>query len=240
MGFIGNGARFTGDDGFGKDAAWGAEIIGDASAALAAGSYVVLTTAASSTLPSNTTGTEIGAGDVLIVDDAVTSTITPAVGDTLVTLALTDRCDLSSWSMEFSKEEIDVTVLCDAIKKYRTGKADMAGTQNGIFVAGSTDKVNGDMQEFIDIVRQDGDTSWDRYEQQEEIKLGFFYVNKDTTLADEMFVVAPYQSYGMTLGGEMGSPQSFSGSFRFAPLTYTSAAGADVTVQPTFHRVSAS
>jgi len=237
MAFLGNGARFTGDDGFGKDVAFGAEVTGDAATPLPVGSYVVIAVAVISTLPGNTTGTAIGVGDVLIVD--ALAAITPAVGDDLVTLTLTDKCDLASWSMEFTKEEIDVTVLCDAIKKYRTGKADMSGALEGIFVAGSTDKVDGDLQEFIDVVRQDGDTNWDRYEQQEEIKLGFFYVNNDATLADEMFVVSPYQAFGMKLGGEMGSAQSFSSSFRFAPLVYTSVAGVDVAIQPTFHRVSA-
>jgi len=237
MSFNGNGARFTGDNGFGQDVDFGAEIAGDGITELPVGVYLVIGVAAATDFPPNTTGEEIEEGDIVVVKSG--DAITPAVGDDVVTLTLTDKCDLASWTMEFSKEEVDVTTLCDSVKTYRAGKADMAGTMNGVFVAGTTDAIDGDLQEFIDIVRQDGGTSWDKYEQQEEIKLGFFYINNDTNIADEMFVAAPYQAYGMSLGGEMGSPQSFSANFRFAPLVYTTDAGDDVRIRPTFYRIGA-
>ena len=62
-------------------------------------------------------------------------------------------------------------------------------------------------------------------------------MNNDTNLADEMFVIAPYQLYGEQLGGEMGSSQSFSASFRFANLVYTDSVHGDIAVEPTFHRI---
>jgi len=237
MSFNGNGARFTGDNGYGQDVDFGAEIAGDGATPLPVGVYMVISVATVTGFPPATAGEDIAEGDILVVKTG--DVITPATNDDVVTLELTDKCDLASWTMEFSKEEIDVTTLCDSVKTYRAGKADMAGTMNGVFVAGLTDAVDGDLQEFIDIVRQDGATSWDKYEQQEEIKLGFFYINNDTNIADEMFVAAPYQTYGMSLGGEMGSAQSFTANFRFAPKTYTSDAGDTITINPTFYRIGA-
>jgi len=235
MAFKGNGTRLTGDDGFSKKVAFGAEIIGNAATALPVGTYLIIAVAASSAFPANTTGIDAAAGDILVVSTG--DSITPAVGDNVVTLTLTDVCDVSSWQMEFSKDEIETTVLCDAIKTYRAGKADMAGTINGIFVTGTTDAITGGLRQFIDLVRQDGDTSYDRYEKTQSVDMGFFYVNNEASLCDKMWIAAPYQEYGRSLGGEIGSAQSFSSSFRFAPLTYTSAAGAEIAIQPTFYRL---
>lgn len=236
MSFNGDGQKFVGDDGFVQNAAFGAEITGDAITPLPIAVYLVITVAAVSTLPAAAgTGEPASPGDILVLKTG--DSITPAVGDDLVTLTLTDQCDLSSWTMGFSKPEIDVSTLCDAVKKYRAGKADMSGGMNGVFTGGTTDAVTGKLREFIDVVRQDGDVSFDRYAQQENILLGFFYINQDTNIADKMYVVAPFQMYGQNLGGEMGSAQSFSSAFRFANLTYTNAPGATATIQPTFYRL---
>ena len=139
--------------------------------------------------------------------------------------------------MEFSKEEIDVTVLCDYVKKYRAGKSDMAGTLNGIFTLGITDDPDGYFRQFIDVARQDGSQSFDRFAQQESILIGFFYMNDDTNIGDEVYVVGAFQLFGISSGGEMGSAQSFSSSFRFANKKYTSDADVDVSIEPTLYRL---
>jgi hypothetical protein len=217
-------------------ATFGAEVDGDNSTPLPAGTYLVTDTAASSGFPATVaSGTACAAGDVLVIASGIT--VTPKVGDKVVTLTLADQCDLSSWKMDFSKAEIDVSTLCDAVKKYRAGRADMAGTMNGVFTVGTTDAISGKMREFIDIVRQDGATSFDRFSQTENILLGIFYLNADTNVADKMYVIAPFQLFGESIGGEMGSAQSFSASFRFANLTYTNSADDVVTIQPTFYRL---
>jgi hypothetical protein len=233
--FKGNGTRLVGDDGFSKRIGFGAEIIGTAAAALPVGTYLIIAVAAVSAFPANTTGLAAAVGDIITIETGIT--VTPAVGDDVVTLTLTDECDISSWMMDFSKDEIETTVLCDAIKVYRSGKADMAGTLSGIFVVGTTDDTDGGLRGVIPIVRQDGATSMDRYEQTNEIKMGFFYINDDASLCDKMWVAAPYQEYGRSLGGEIGSPQSFSSAFRFATLTYTSDADVEVAINPTFYRL---
>lgn len=236
MAFRGDGQKFVGDDGFVKKATFGVEILGDAATPLPVGTYLITSVATPSGFPDATDGgLDPAAGDVIVVDVGIV--ITPLVGDNVVTLILEDQCDISSWQMEFSKEEIDVTTLCDAIKVYRAGKPDMAGTMNGVFTAGVSDAIDGNLRQFIDIVRQDGGLSFDRFKQEESIMLGFFYVNDDTNIADIMFVVAPFQLYGTSIGGELGSADSFSSSFRFANLTYTDSSGDVIPIIPTFHRI---
>ena len=236
MAFTGNGTRFVGDDGFVQKATFGAEILGDGVTPLPVGSYLVIKVAGTSGFPSTGLGGDaISAGDILTVESGIT--ITPNTDDNVVTLTLSDLCDLSSWAMEFTKEEIEVTTLCDNVKIYRNGKADMSGTVNGLFVAGISDDENGFLRQFIDIAKQDGSTSFDRFAQADSIVLGYFYVNNDSNLADKMWVAAPFQLFTNGLGGEIGASQGFSGSFRFAPLTYTSAAGDDIDIQPTFYRL---
>lgn len=237
MGFQGNGTRFTGDDGFLKRATFGSEIAGDASTPLTApGVYMITAVAGTSAFPAPAlSGTAAAAGDFLVLKTG--DAITPAVGDDVVAVTLTDQCDISSWTMEFTKEEIETTTLCDDIKIYRAGKADMSGTMNGIFTAGTSDATDGNLREFIRIAKQDGDVSFDSFAQQESVLLGFFYVNNDSNLADEMFVVAPYQLFGNALGGEIGSPQSFSAPFRFASKSFTSATHGDISISPTFYRL---
>lgn len=234
--FNGDGQKFVGDDGFVKKASFGSEIAGDGATALPVGVYLITKVAAASGFPTNALGgTAAAPGDIIVVETGIT--ITPAVDDDVVTLTLTDQCDVSSWSMEFTKEEIDVTTLCDTLKKYRAGKADMSGTINGVFTAGVTDATDGSLRQFIDIAKQDGATSFDRFSQQESILLGFFYINDDANLADQMFIVAPFQMYGQGIGGEMGAAQSFSSNFRFANLSYTDASDETATIKPTFYRL---
>ena len=234
MSFTGNGQKFVGDDGFVKLATFGAEVAGDGSTPLPVGTYLVVAVAGSSGFPPNSDGTAIASGDFLQVDSGIT--ITPAVGDDVVTMTLANQCDISSWAMEFSKEEIDVTTLCDYVKKYRAGKSDMAGTMNGVFTAGITDDEDGFMRQFIDIKKQDGALKFDTYAQGESIMLGWFYINDDTNLADVMVIIAPFQLFGMGIGGEMGAAQSFSSSFRFANLSYDYD-GTDVGINPAFYRI---
>jgi hypothetical protein len=231
MSFKGNGQRLVGDDGLIKKAAFGAKITGAGTTPLPVGTYMVLAVAVATTLPDPAgTGGDIAPGDILVIRTG--DSVTPAVGDNLVTLTLTTIMDVSSWTMEFSKEEIDVTVLADAVKKYRSGKADMSGTLEGVFVMGTTDEPTGFMRQFIDIAQQDGDLSFDKYDQQEEVLLGFFQLQKNSSLADIEQVVAPFQLYGNGMGGALGERQGYSSPFRFASLAFES-----VEINPTLYRL---
>ena len=237
MAFTGNGVKLAGDDAVGKKATFGAEVMGDGAKKLPAGDYIVIGIAAVSGFPAaitTGTGTSIEVGQLISVIS--TDTITPAVGDNVVTMTLEDLCDISSFAMEFSKDEIETTTLCDSIKKYITGKADMAGSMNGLFTTGISDADDGFLRQFITVVKQDGDVSYSVFSQAESVLLGFFEINK-TTKTDIMTVVAPYQLYGYGLGGEMGSAQSFSSSFKFTSLSYTSDGGDIIPLVPTFYRL---
>jgi hypothetical protein len=236
MAFTGNGTALTGDDGFLSHAVFGSEIAGDGATPLPVGTYMVTAVAASSGFPAPVaSGASIAAGDFLVVETGIT--ITPEIGDDVVEITLTDQCDISSWTMEFSKDEIDITRLCNNIKVYRAGKADMSGTIAGVYTTGVTNSATGKLREFITLANQDGSNSFDKFAQQENIILGFFYLNVKTGIADKQYVVAPYQLYANGIGGEQGSPQSFSGSFRFTTFTYTSATHGEIELTPTLYRL---
>jgi hypothetical protein len=235
--FNGNGQKLVGDDGFLQLTTFGAEIPGDGATPLPVGTYLITKVAGTSAFPAPALGGDAASqGDIIIIETG--ASVTPAVDDDVVTLTLEDKCDVSDWTMEFSKEEIETTTLCDLVKKYRAGKADMTGTFNGIFLTGTTDAVDGPLRQFIRIVKQDGDASFDSFSQREAVLLAFFYVNNDTNIADKMWVAAAIQLYGESLGGEIGSAQAFSSPFRFGDLTYTdSGNGNTVSIEPTFYRL---
>lgn len=237
MAFNGDGTKLVGDDGYLQTAVFGAEILGDAATPLPVGSYVIIKVAAVSTFPApaDSDGAVAAVGDLIEIQG--TAAITPAVNDNVVTLTLTDKCDAASWTMGYSKDEIEVTTLCDLVKKYRVGKPDMAGTMEGVFTVGLTDTKTGLLREFITIINQNGATSFDKFEQASNVYFGKFYLNEGSATVDTEFVIAPFQLYGISMGGAIGSAQSFSSSFRFANLSYTSAAAVVVTLSPTFHRI---
>jgi len=237
MAFQGNGTKLVGDDGFLQTAEFGTEIPGDGATPLPEGIYVVTNVAGVSAFPAPADGGDnISNGDVLVVEAG--ASITPAIDDDVVTLNMTDKCDVTDWTNEFTKEEIETTTLCDVVKTYRSGKSDASGTINGVFVTGITDDKDGPLRQFIRIVKQDGDASYDSFAQREEVLFAFLYVNDDTNIADKMWIAAPIQLYGESVGGELGSAQTFASPFRFGTLSYTdSGNGNTVTITPTFYRL---
>jgi hypothetical protein len=233
MPYTGNGTKLTGNDALVQRATFDTVINGDAATPLAAGIYLILSVASPSGFPPNTTGDAIEAGKFLLVD--VGTTIVPLVGDNVLSLTLSDLCDISDFAMEFTKPEIDVTTQCDLVRVYRTGKPDMSGTMNGIFTVGVSDDVDGFLRQFIDIVKQDGSTSYDVYDQLDSILLGTFYLNSDSDIADRMAVIAPFVLFSYPAGGEQDSPQAFSSTFRFSNLTYSDDTY-EIEIRPTFYR----
>lgn len=231
--FFGDGTKFVGDDGLIQKATFAAVVNGDGATPLPTHLYLVLAKAAVTGFPPNTTGTAIAVGDFLLVDAGVV--IIPEIGDVVVEVDVEDMCDISSFTIPFEKASIDVTVLCDTIKKYRSGKADMNGSMNGIFTAGISDDIDGFLRQFIKVAKQDAEASFDSYGQQDSILLGVFYINKTVTLADRMAIIAPFTLFGYSLGGEMGSAQSFKSSFRFSTLYYDDGTY-EVSIEPTFYR----
>jgi len=214
MAFLGNGRKLTGSKGEVYTVTLGTEVEGDGIEDLAVGVHLVTGVAETTGFPSNDEGAEIEPGYLIFVRTG--QTITPAVGDNTRLLTLTRKCDITDFTMPFTADEIDVTTLCDELKRYEKGKIDMAGTINGIVTIGETTGDDGFINQFIDIVEQDGTTSLDVYKQKEEVLFGYFRINKDTNLGDELAVFLPMNIFGASLGAAQASAQTCSSNFRIA------------------------
>ena len=83
-------------------------------------------------------------------------------GDGVITLAADDialpfdgvkMCDITTWSMDFSKSEIDVSTFCSENKEYRASKYDdITGQLEGIMVTDITDQPDAIMNHFVSVV----------------------------------------------------------------------------------------
>ncbi len=174
------------------------------------GLYIVVAKGGSSTLP---TGTEVGYGFV------AAGTETLSTGDIVKPLTLTDQCDISSWSMEFSKDEIEVSTLCSSFKKYLDGMTDITGSAEGIYTIGKTDTDGGLANKFYDIVRQagaGGTVTIDKIDDSEIVAI--LYLQKDQTAGEtEQFFIVPASVTTFGNSVTLSDAQTFSSSFRQAP-----------------------
>jgi hypothetical protein len=215
MAFSGDGRKLTGSDGTIYKGELGAEIAGDGVTALPEGEYIVTSVAGTSSFPAPALGgTTIRVGDYLVVKSG--DTITPAVDDDVKPVTLSELCDVTSWTLPFTKEEIETTTFCDDIKTYETGKADAQGTLSGITTIGTTTDEGGFLNQFIDVIKQDGDTSYDVFESSADLLLAKLVANKNNNKGDDIFVFAPVNVYGASIGGDQASAQTFDSNFRFA------------------------
>lgn len=214
MAFTGNGRKLTGSKGEVYTATLEAEVEGDGVAALVEGIHLITAVAGSTGFPANSAGSAIEAGYLVFVRSG--QTITPEVGDNTRQLTLTRRCDITDFTMPFTADEVEVTTLCDEIKRYEKGKIDMAGNMNGITTIGETTGDSGFLNQFIDIVEQDGTTSLDLYKQAEEVLFGYFRVNKDSNIGDELSVFLPINIFGTSVGAAQADAQTFATGFRIA------------------------
>jgi hypothetical protein len=218
MAFTGDGQALTGAQGTIYTASLGTEESGDGATALDAGLYLITAVDGTTTgWPANSGAdgaADISAGYILRVRDA--DTITPESGDSYKAITLTERCDVTSWNLPFTADEIEVTSFCDTVKTYAKGKADASGSISGVVKVGTTTGPEGFLRQFIDVVQQDGSTSIDFYDKTSEILLAYLVANKDTSLADEVGLFLPINIFGAGIGGDQASAQSFDGSFRIA------------------------
>ena len=201
-------ARVTlvGDFGSFFTGTFGAEIV--ALATLADGTwYLVTAVDASSAFGAN------ALPGYLIRGDGV---ITLVGDDTAKPLTLTELCDIQDWSLEFSKDEIEVTSLCDDQKVFLPGKSDVSGSANGVFKIGTTDLDDGIQNAFVDIVRASGTYDIDL------INDSIVYVQLETqglTTAGEtqQFYFAPITFSTFGQGAVVGEKQGFTSAFKFSP-----------------------
>jgi len=126
-------------------------------------------------------------------------------------------CDLSTWSLDFSKAEVETTVMCDTSKVYRASKYDdISGNLEGIMITGITDKENGLLNQFATIVKQD-DTTYEIFPK-ESVDL-FVQLYTDTTEEsgeDTGYYFTPIVLTGFSASAGGDDAQTFSSPFRVA------------------------
>jgi hypothetical protein len=219
MAFFGDGRKLTGNDGLVYKATLGTEVTGNGATAMPVGLHLV--TAVKTTgsgYPASVGGAGAGEGIQAgrLIRIRTGQTVTPTSDDKYIPLTLVTECSLTSFTLPFTAAEIGTTTFCDDIMTYEPGKVDMSGTMEGIVTIGATTGANSFLNRFIDVVQQDGITSYDVYESSPSVYFGYFVVNKTTTKGDELAVFAPINIYAMSLGGGMTDAQSFSSGFRIA------------------------
>lgn len=125
--------------------------------------------------------------------------------------------DCSSFEVAFSRDEIEVTVLADDIKKYRPGKTDLSGTVRGINFISEMNKSGSILSRFMRSVSATaGNVSTLRAVDGSDL-YGQFYIQDDTTTSGETsaFLFGQIELYGYNLGADMGSAQSWESGMRF-------------------------
>ena len=153
----------------------------------------------------------------LVFFASTTSATTPETGESVIPLTFTKMCDIQNASLEYTKGEIEVTTLCDAVKVYRGGLVDASGSLEGVTTLGITDEAGGIIEKFITTVKQLGDLSSVTVSRVNEDAVFLqLEVNKESTDGEDVafyFFPATLLSYtaGITTGD---NAQTFSSNFR--------------------------
>ena len=147
-------------------------------------------------------------GDIFIGDAAKSLSST----NSAYLLTSTQAADASSFKLDFSADEIDVTVLADGNKKYRKGKNDVSGTVEGINFISEMKVAGSFLNRFL---RTASATSANVVTTLNSVVatdlFGVFYLNDDTTTGEtQTFMVAQIEFFGYSLGAAIGDAQSWS------------------------------
>jgi len=146
---------------------------------------------------------------------------TLSAGDEVQLMTETEQADITSFSLEISRPEIDVTTLADDQKRYRTGKVDMTGQMEGITTIGETDADGWIANNFLKVIKQTAATTWTVSAVDDDPIYIKGVIQKDTDAgekeAKEAFFWAKINLLGASLGASGEDAQSFSSSFRIAP-----------------------
>lgn len=192
----------------------GTVIDGDSSTPLAAGFYiakVVLDTG--SGLPTNQ---QAGYGFYA----STASATTPATGESVIPIAFTDLCFTQNATIEFAKDEIEQTTLCDDVKVYSVGRSDVTGSFDGITTIGdATDEgTKAITKQFIDTVTQEANLGTVEITQisNDSIYLQL-EVNKESTNGENTaFYFFPAVLTSYSAGVTQGDNQTLNSGFRIA------------------------
>lgn len=162
--------------------------------------------------------TDLSVGDLFWDDGSLVMDSGTSSDDSVKKLIETERADIQSFSLEFSRAEINVTTLSDDVMRYRAGKTDMSGSFEGLTTLGVTDTSGYITDSFIRIISQASDGSVTVSEINDDPLYIKGVVQGDTSAGEtEAFIWAKVTvlSYTLNAGGE--DAQSFSSNFRIAP-----------------------
>lgn len=197
--------RLVGKDGEVYAATKGALVEGNGSTALTDGYYIVAAVAStSSALPAGLQAGYVFKGS---------AEITPAEGDNVIPLTLARKCDITSFSVEYSADEIDVTTLCDTQRSYRAGFTDATGTLEGVTTIGLSEYL---MEKFIPIIEQTGETV-EVTEINGDALIVRLVLNKQTAGGTVMSYFAPIALTSYNIGASVDDAQTYTANFRNTP-----------------------
>lgn len=152
-------------------------------------------------------------------DDGTTVLDAGTSSDDVVSPLVENRqCDVTSFSLDVSRAEIDVTTLCDEVKRYRGGKVDMTGSMEGITTTDVTDADGWVLNNFLRIISQAaaGTVTVNEIDDA-DIYIKGRLDKTETSGEKETFLWARVNILGTSLGASGEDAQSFTGSFRVAP-----------------------
>lgn len=200
--------RLTELDGSLSSASVGTTIVGDDVTAIPSDGYYLVKTVASS-------GSALPTGITPNYLVYLTTSITPATGDDVAPVTLTEMCFVQNGSVDFSRDEIETTTLCDDMKTFSAGRTDLSGSFDGVFEAGNTEILEL-MNRFIDTVDLDAAMSTATVSQQNnDIFYLQFEVNKASSNDEPLqFYFLPVTILTGASGLSQGSAQTFTSTFR--------------------------
>lgn len=198
--------RLIGKDGKVYQAQKGAVVTGNGTTALTKGTfYIPVVIGANSGFPE---GVQVG---YPFVGDG---TSIPTANDQYIALTLTSQCDITSAEVEFDKDEINTTTLCDDFKKYRPGFTDATGTLEGITTLDLSEPM---IAKFVTVQKQDATGAITVINQNDDPLIAVIELNKiDNSDADRALFFSPVTLNGYTLGVNIEDAQTFSSGFRIA------------------------
>lgn len=200
--------RLVGSDGKLVTVTFGSSYVGDGDSIPADGWYRVDELGESSDLPDG-----LSVGELVYLKDGDDL----ADGDKVTKLEESEQADVTSFNLEISKAEIDVTTLSDNVRRYRTGKTDMNGSMEGITTLGQTDADGWILNNFIKVIEQNGSSVSVKDIDDSPIYLKGHIAKDEGSAQKEAFVWARVNLLGASLGASGDDAQSFSSNFRIAP-----------------------
>lgn len=123
--------------------------------------------------------------------------------------------EVSSFSFDISADEIEVTVLADDQKKYRTGKKDVSGSIEGITFVTSLANGTSLANRFFKIVNYDGAGSSTLNPVNTDDLYIKAYLQKDDSEGETLvYMLAQVQLTSYNLGASVADAQSFTANVR--------------------------